>query len=303
MKNTKSVRFFGFVCLVFIFLSSYPAMTNAQSSKDKKTDETQIGNVLVAFAAAWNAHDMSKFSELFTPDADWVNIRGSRWKGVEEIKKNHVEIHNRFYSKSRLEFVETSVRMITKDVAVIHAKEIISGSDVPKQAGISDESQMSLIVVRRDGKWLITSGQNTNVAPSPPKNVSESKKIKCAENDFDCFSRAAENCRKAEFVFTDSANMGDFTITKSDFYEIKEGNREQCRVYMKNLRWDSAPAKYTDERMKNTFGKDGVCTFSSEKLIALLGRWKNGRFSTEDFRGFGCKGTYFSPENGFREGF
>lgn len=302
MKNTKSVRFVVFVCAGFILLSAYPAMTKAQSSKNKINDETQIGNVLVSFAAAWNAHDMNKFAELFTPDADWVNIRGSRWKGVEEIRKNHVEIHNRFYSKSRLEFVETSVRMITKDVAVIHAKEIISGSDVPKQAGISDESQMSLIVVRRDGKWLIASGQNTNVAP-PSKNVSESNKIKCAENDFDCFSRAAANCQKAEFVFTDSANMGDFTITKSDYYEIKEGNAQECRVYLKNLRWDSAPEKYTDERMKNTVGKDGICKFTSEKLFALLDRWKNGRFSTEDFRGFGCKGTYFSPENGFRDGF
>lgn len=241
MKNTKSIRFVVFVCAGFILLSAYPAMIKAQSSKNKNSDETQIGSVLVSFAAAWNADDMNKFAELFTPDADWVNIRGSRWKGVEEIKKNHVEIHNRFYSKSRLEFVETSVRMITKDVAVIHAREIITGSDVPKQAGISDESQMSLIVVRRDAKWLIASGQNTNVAPSPPKNVSESKKIKCAENDFDCFMRAAENCQKAEFVFTDSADMGDFTITKSDYYEIRAGNRGECRVYLKNLRWDSAP--------------------------------------------------------------
>lgn len=153
-------------CLAVIGICA--AMAMAQSSK-KNTDEAQIKGVLDAFAAAWNAHDMEKFAVLFTADADWVNIRGARWKGVKEIKDNHVAIHQRFYSKSKIEFVETSVRMITKDVAVIHAKEIVSGSDVPKEAGISNDSQMSLTVVRRGGKWLIANGQNTNIAPPPPK--------------------------------------------------------------------------------------------------------------------------------------
>ena len=147
------------------------SMLTAQSSETvkNKADETEIKKIVDGFAAAWNAHDMVKFSELFTPDADWVNIRGARWKGVEEIKNNHVAIHKMFYSKSRIEFVDLSIRMITPDVAVVHVKEIVTGSDVPKAAGIAPESQMSLIMAKRGGKWLIANGQNTNIAPPPPK--------------------------------------------------------------------------------------------------------------------------------------
>lgn len=121
-------------------------MAQSPDANKNKADATQIKGVLNSFAAAWNAHDMEKFSELFTPDADWVNIRGARWKGVEEIKRNHAAIHKMFYSISKLEFSEATIRMLTPDVAVIHAKEIMTGSDVPKAAGIADDRQMSLIV-------------------------------------------------------------------------------------------------------------------------------------------------------------
>ena len=154
-------------CLVVIGICASMVMAQLSDKVKNKTDEAQIKNVLVSFAAAWNAHDMVKFTELFTADADWVNIRGSRWKGVDEIRENHVAIHKRFYSESRLEFVDVSVRMITPDVAVIHAKEIVAGSNVPKEAGIATDSQMSLIVIRRGAKWLVTNGQNTNIAPPP----------------------------------------------------------------------------------------------------------------------------------------
>lgn len=160
-------RFAFSIAIIGICASILMAQTSDKVKNNK--NEAQIRGVLDSFAAAWNAHDMDKFAELFTPDADWVNIRGARWKGVKEIKDNHVAIHMRFYSKSRLEFVDVSVRMITPEVAIIHAREIITGSDVPKAAGIADNSQMSLIVVRRKGKWLIAGGQNTNVAPPPPK--------------------------------------------------------------------------------------------------------------------------------------
>lgn len=158
----KQIAFF----LIIVGICASTAGAQSSGKLKNERDAAEIMNVLASFAAAWNSHDMIKFAELFTPDAEWVNIRGARWIGVDAIRKNHVDIHKRFYSKSRLEFMETSVRSITRDVAVIHAKEVITGSDVPKEAGISPESQMSLIVTRSGSRWLITNGQNTNIAPS-----------------------------------------------------------------------------------------------------------------------------------------
>lgn len=150
--------------LFLLVFGVYTSGAFAQSSKD----QAQIRAVLDSVADAWNTHNMDQFASLFTPDADWVNIRGARWVGVDEIKKNHVAVHDRFYSKSRVEFNDVKIKMISRDLAVIHARETMTNTDVPKAAGISDDSQLSLMVVRHGKKWLITNGHNTNVAPPPP---------------------------------------------------------------------------------------------------------------------------------------
>lgn len=152
---------------LFVVLGMFAATAVGQGNA-AKTDQEQILSVVRSFADAWNAADMEKFSELFTQDADWVNIRGARWRGKTAIKDEHTAIHKRFYSKSRVEFSDVTVRMVTPEVAVVHAKENVTGSDVPKEAGISPDSQMSLVIVKSSGKWLIANGQNTNIILPPP---------------------------------------------------------------------------------------------------------------------------------------
>jgi uncharacterized protein (TIGR02246 family) len=157
---------------IHLFILMGPLVSSAfaqtEPANHLKTDEGKVRGVVTAFAEAWNAADMQKFSELFTEDADWVNIRGARWKGKQAIKGEHSAIHKRFYSKSRVEFADITVRWVAKDAAIVHAKETVTGSDVPKEAGINANSQMSLVIVRRSGKWLIANGQNTNIIPPPP---------------------------------------------------------------------------------------------------------------------------------------
>jgi uncharacterized protein (TIGR02246 family) len=40
--------------------------------------KTAIRDVAKAYCHAWNRHDMKALSELFTDDAQWVNIVGCR---------------------------------------------------------------------------------------------------------------------------------------------------------------------------------------------------------------------------------
>lgn len=59
----------------------------------------------------------------------------------------------------------------------------------------------------------------------------------------------------------------------------------------------------TEKRMKDAIGTDGTCTFKAARLADLFERWKNGEFSSNDFKGANCRGTYFSEANGFPKGF
>lgn len=148
-----------------------PLHAQPRTPAPSPADDAAIRALVGGIAHAWNAHDMQAYARLFAQDADWVNIRGNRWRGADAIRDEHVAVHERFYRRSQVSFSEVTVRMLAPDVAVVHARETMRGSDVPARANISPESQMSLVVVRRDGQWKIANGQNTNIAtpaPSPP---------------------------------------------------------------------------------------------------------------------------------------
>ncbi len=159
------IRFVLFVCLIAATLSS----AHGAERGSAKQDSAGVLQVVDALAAAWNAHDMDAFSRLFAPDAIWVNVRGNRWVGADAIRSNHVAVHERFYGKSRLQLNDISVRFAAPAVAIVHARETITGSTVPAAAGLNPDSQLSLVLVRTGDRWLITNGHNTNVATAPKR--------------------------------------------------------------------------------------------------------------------------------------
>lgn len=175
----------------------------------------------------------------------------------------------------------------------------------------------------------------SEMPPAPTKSVeaANSKQtskqsvemIKCGDDDKDCFIRAAKTCQPAAFTHNETADFGANIFSKTDYYEIRGGGKDECRLYTKVLKWDVTPNEkwlaemekrgekppkvdeemkaFNDKRMKDAIGTDGVCTFTTAKLAALFERWKKGSFSTSDYKGARCQGTYFTEANGFPEGF
>jgi uncharacterized protein (TIGR02246 family) len=128
----------------------------------------------VGFVDDWNAHDMRRFAELFTEDADFVNVIGLWWHGRSEIQKAHEALHATRMKDSHLAATDTAVRVLGPNAAVILVRwELtgdtgIDGVTLPTRHGI-----LSLVTVSAGGKWLIASAQNTDVVPLP--NIPSSK--------------------------------------------------------------------------------------------------------------------------------
>ncbi|WP_239512086.1 YybH family protein [Pseudomonas frederiksbergensis] len=57
-------------------------------------------DVLGAFHAAWNDHDMAALGGLFDQDATFVNRFGHYVRGIEEIVVLHAPIHETIYRDS-----------------------------------------------------------------------------------------------------------------------------------------------------------------------------------------------------------
>lgn len=133
-----------------------------------------------AFQAAWNAHDMAAFAELFHADATFVNRFAHYVRGVDEIVALHRPIHETIYRDSTLANALIAADRIAAGVATVHFwSRLAAGAAHP--AGPHDVDTLILAVLtERDVGWRIQALENVTLTnprtgeavlrgePSPP---------------------------------------------------------------------------------------------------------------------------------------
>lgn len=122
----------------------------------------------IAFQAAWNAHDMTAFGNLFDEDATFVNRFGHYVQGVDAIVALHVPIHETIYRDSTLENELINVANIADGVAVIHFwSRLTAGAAHP--AGPHAVDTLILAVLTKGNEfWLIRALENVTL--TNPRN-------------------------------------------------------------------------------------------------------------------------------------
>jgi len=132
------------------------------------TTESDICAVGEEVVAAWNTHDMSRFSHLFCEDADFVNVYGSWWTGRERIEAEHVSTHATVFRRSRLSAKEMRVRFLSPQVVSLHMLWELTGLALPSGQGLPDRKGILVyVMVKEAGRWRIAVGQNTDIVPAP----------------------------------------------------------------------------------------------------------------------------------------
>src|ERR1039457_5586894 len=99
----------------FLVLGALLSLGVASTSvaMDKQiNDEVGVSAVVHGFEDAWNRHDMDAFAKLFATDADFVNVRGMRRVGRDEITKAHAAVHATIFKTSTLKIGETTIRFL-----------------------------------------------------------------------------------------------------------------------------------------------------------------------------------------------
>jgi uncharacterized protein (TIGR02246 family) len=149
-------------------------------TKHATNDEHAVRAVISDIEAAWNRHDMRRFSELFAPNADFVTTVGSRFKGRAEIERLHTTLHASHYKDSHQTTGEVTVRFLRSDVALAHLpSRVIFG-----EGKNAIDTLMALVLTKGAGEaWLIAAAQNT-ISGVPPAFV------------LDFWKAAAENANR-----------------------------------------------------------------------------------------------------------
>jgi len=147
------------------------------------SDEEAVRKVVNGFPEAWNRHDMNANGALFTPDADFVNVTGTHWKGRESIQLNTAFLHGAIpadsagvtlpksaygiFKTSNSTFKQVDVRFLRKDVAVAHVQNELQGDARTKEPR---HSLLVYILTKENGRWLIAVAQNTEINRPPALN-------------------------------------------------------------------------------------------------------------------------------------
>jgi uncharacterized protein (TIGR02246 family) len=118
--------------------------------------------VIERLESAWNAADGAAYAAPFTPDADFVNIRGELHSGADNIGAGHQGIFNSIYKGSTVDYSVVKARELRDGEILAH----VSGKlHVPEGPLAGDHEAIGTVVLVPEGdEHRIAAYHNTLVA-------------------------------------------------------------------------------------------------------------------------------------------
>jgi uncharacterized protein (TIGR02246 family) len=116
----------------------------------------EIHKAITSLEDAFNRGDAKGVAACWTPNGEFLGPRGERIEGREKIEAAFGELLAN-HQNSKLRISVASVRLVTDDVATVDAISKMT----PAIADLGGEPCSSMVLVKRDGHWLIDSVRET----------------------------------------------------------------------------------------------------------------------------------------------
>jgi len=123
-----------------------------------------------AFAAALNAKNADELGQLFTEDAEFVNILGMRMRRRAGIVDGHAWAFGGPLRGRRIRFDQVDELPVTDDVVVLHGHTIRTREPDAPVEGLPDGNSVLVFVTRRGPQgWEIVTATNVTEAAPPSR--------------------------------------------------------------------------------------------------------------------------------------
>lgn len=129
-----------------------------------KDDEAALRESVLAMTEAFNARDDATLMKIATPDADFVTVVGRWTPGTSAYVQSRRSRFDGPLKNAKLRLLETHVRFIRADVAIVHVRHEISGMLDAAGNVLPAHPELSTRVYVKDGeRWLMTAFHNTGL--------------------------------------------------------------------------------------------------------------------------------------------
>jgi uncharacterized protein (TIGR02246 family) len=154
--------FFLFVTVLGLVVS----LGSVIVAQDTAADEEAIRQLDERYGEAWNNRDAKALAQLFTEDADVIDVDGEAVTGHMAIEENFVEEFSSRPEGARLDFEAVSIRFIRPTIAVADGAWAITG--LPEaEGGPPAQGLYTTVYIMKDGQWLIAADRS-RVPMVPP---------------------------------------------------------------------------------------------------------------------------------------
>jgi uncharacterized protein (TIGR02246 family) len=124
--------------------------------------EASPADIPALFATAWNNRDADALASLFDEDAAFVNASGLCWHDRESIRRYGLAD---VPDEGTLTPEETKVKLLSPEIAVVHARMTIADRPTADAASAADPraTVVSFVAHRAGNRWLCAAAHSTSV--------------------------------------------------------------------------------------------------------------------------------------------
>jgi uncharacterized protein (TIGR02246 family) len=160
-------------CLLVLALLLGTSRTFAQLSP---ADEAAVRRTVTRMTTNFQNHRFADMATYTTPDVSWVNIVGMWWRGRAQVQQAHQQIFDTIFKGVAFTPGRATVRSIAPGVALVNLY-CHTGAFYPPDGidhGTNKEGDaddlLTLVLVKKQGQWLLAAGQNTVVRATAQAN-------------------------------------------------------------------------------------------------------------------------------------
>src|SRR5216684_4642468 len=145
------MKYFVSGLLLFLLAATLDAQTKADEEAARKLPQ--------AFREAWAKHDGHELAKIMADDVDFVTVATTYLHGRSDFETFHVRLLSGRFKEAMIAPLQTTVRFLRPDIAVVHWSWRIEGDKNPDGSPRQPRyGMMTMVAEKRGGAWLVVVG-------------------------------------------------------------------------------------------------------------------------------------------------